>query len=178
MRVAAVLNSNILSPTRYCTPRNWSEVSLKILLWTILWDTITCWVVLLGIIFLQTRVKGIYYLCTYYSRWSQLLLWMEFRSEFLKNFCRLLLWQYSFCRVYLDTIQDFFCHLVMKPHMHLVEIITFSSYRIIVRPTKILQGDDSNLAHFYKSEYLFLKFVSWSNVDRRHWSSEAILLLR
>ena len=145
MRVAAVLNSNILSPTRYCTPRHWSEVSLKILLWTILWDTITCWVVILGILYFQRRLGHV---CT--IRWCRLLLWMEFCSEFLKNFCRLLLWQYSDCRYH----SRFFCQLVMKPHMHLVEIITFSSYHVIVRPTKILQGDDSNLPHFYKSKYL------------------------
>ena len=39
----------------------------------------------------------------------------------------------------LDTIQDFLCELGMKPRMQLWEIIIFSIYYIIVRPTKIIK---------------------------------------
>ena len=34
----------------------------------------------------------------------------------------------------LGTIQDILCKLGMKPHMRLVEIITFSPYHVIFRP--------------------------------------------
>ena len=38
-----------------------------------------------------------------------------------------------------DTIQDFLFNLGMKPHMHLVEISSFSLNLGIVRPTKIIK---------------------------------------
>ena len=39
----------------------------------------------------------------------------------------------------LDTIQDFLCKLAMKPHMHLVEMSSFSLNHVIVKPTKIIK---------------------------------------
>ena len=48
-----------------------------------------------------------------------------------------------------DNIQDFLRKLGMKPHtMHLLDIIIFSLYRIIVRPTKIMQAVNKNWAFF------------------------------
>ena len=35
---------------------------------------------------------------------------------------------------YTDTIYDFLCEFSMKPHVHLVSIIIFSQYHVIVRP--------------------------------------------
>ena len=56
-----------------------------------------------------------------------------------------------------DTIQDFLRNLGMKPHMHLVEISTFSLNHVIVTPTKIMNNlieDDKILtfSHFSLSE--------------------------
>ena len=39
-----------------------------------------------------------------------------------------------------DTIQYFLRELGMKPHMPLYEIIIFSLYHVIVRPTKIIKN--------------------------------------
>ena len=42
----------------------------------------------------------------------------------------------------LDTIQDFLNELGIEPHIHLVEIIIFSVYHVIIRPIKSLQRAD------------------------------------
>ena len=38
----------------------------------------------------------------------------------------------------LDTLQDFLIKLGIKPRMHLLERDIFSLYRVIVKPTKIM----------------------------------------
>ena len=38
-----------------------------------------------------------------------------------------------------DTIQDFLCELGIKPRMQLKQIIIFSLYHVIVRPTKMIK---------------------------------------
>jgi hypothetical protein len=48
----------------------------------------------------------------------------------------------------LHIIQDFFCKLDMKPHIHLVEITILSLYLVIVRPTEIINRTDKNWAQF------------------------------
>ena len=48
----------------------------------------------------------------------------------------------------LDTIQDFLNELGIEPQIHLAEIIIFSVYHVIIRPTKSMQRADKNWAHF------------------------------
>ena len=47
-----------------------------------------------------------------------------------------------------ETVQDFLIELGTKRPMHLLEISIFSLNNIIVRPTKIMDRADKNLAHF------------------------------
>ena len=42
----------------------------------------------------------------------------------------------------------YLCKLAMKPHMHLVEIIAFTLYQVITKPTKIMNSLNKNWAHF------------------------------
>ena len=44
----------------------------------------------------------------------------------------------------LDTVQDFFNRLGMKPCIHLVEISIYLLYHVIIRPTKIMNRADKN----------------------------------
>ena len=53
-------------------------------------------------------------------------------------------------KYYVYTILDFWCKLGMKPYMLLVEIIIFSLYQFIGRPTKIMKTADKNWARFEK----------------------------
>ena len=39
-----------------------------------------------------------------------------------------------------ETVQDFLCQLGIKPHMNIVEIVIFSLYHVIIRPTKIINN--------------------------------------
>ena len=50
--------------------------------------------------------------------------------------------------VRLESVQDFFIKLDMKPCMHLVEMSIFSLNRVIVRLTKIMNRADKNWAQF------------------------------
>ena len=48
----------------------------------------------------------------------------------------------------LDTVQDFFIKLGIKPGMHLWKIGILSLNNVIFRPTKIMNRTDKNWAHF------------------------------
>ena len=48
----------------------------------------------------------------------------------------------------LDTVQDFLIKLGIKPHMHLWKMSILSLNSVIIRPTKIMNRADKNLAHF------------------------------
>ena len=47
-----------------------------------------------------------------------------------------------------DTVQDFFIKLGIKPRMHQWEIRIFSLNNVIVRPNNIMNRADKNWAHF------------------------------
>ena len=73
-----------------------------------------------------------------------------------------------------DTIQDFVCKFGMKPHMHIVEIISFLLYHVIIRPTKNFKRADKNCVYFLKIKYLRnlsfqTKFINtfWSRSNRK-----------
>jgi hypothetical protein len=64
----------------------------------------------------------------------------------------------TFC---LESFQDFWIKLAIKPRMHLLEIGIFSLNNVIIRPTKIMNRADKNWAHFFKS---ILKIKIFKNI--------------
>ena len=48
----------------------------------------------------------------------------------------------------LETFQDFLIMLGIKAIMYQLEVVIFSLYHVIVRPTKIMNRADKNWAHF------------------------------
>ena len=63
------------------------------------------------------------------------------------------------CQV--GIIQEFLYKFGMKPLIDLVEIITFSLYHVIIRPTKII----SNILKVHKFLIFKLNFHSWKSRD-------------
>ena len=65
------------------------------------------------------------------------------RITVIKN-CRLKIWKFQTVKKvlsgpFIDANQDFLCKLGIKLLMHLVDIIIFLLYHVIIRPTKIIK---------------------------------------
>ena len=62
--------------------------------------------------------------------------------------------------LWLESVQDFFIKLGMKPHTHLVKINIFLLKNVTFRPTKIINRANKNWVHSKFPKKLFHK--SWS----------------
>ena len=70
------------------------------------------------------------------------------------------------CQV--GIIQEFLYKFGMKPHIDLVEIIIFSLYYVIIRPTKIISNaTSSKVTNFWFSNLIFILENQWNLSEKQ-----------